>query len=113
MTLADVDIAVLSEGDHHGLPQQPLSLGFIPISPASPHTDGHEKLTHGAKLHHRGAIGVGNPDIVLCVDSHAMRLFLVTDHVIADVQDKFVIRVELIELRTSGSLALKDPKIAL
>ena len=35
MTLANIDIAVLSEGDHHRLPQQPLAFGFIPIPSAS------------------------------------------------------------------------------
>jgi hypothetical protein len=41
-----------------------------------------------------------------------MSLLLMTDHLIADLQDKFVVRVELIELRTSGGLSLKDPKVA-
>ena len=112
MTFADIDIAVLSESDHHWLPQQPLSLGFIPVSPVTPDADGHEKLTPGTELHHGGAIRVGDPNVVLCIDGHAMRLFLVTDHVIADLQNKFVIRVELIELWTSGSLALKDPEVS-
>src|SRR2546427_257263 len=34
VTLADIDIAILSESDHHRLPQQPLPLGFVPISAA-------------------------------------------------------------------------------
>src|SRR5207244_10518188 len=113
MTLADLYIAILSEGDHYRLPQQPLSLRFIPISTAPPHTDSHKKLTSGAELHHRGAIRVRDPDIIFCVDGHAVRLFLVTDHVIADLQDKFVIRAELRELRTSSGLALKDDNTAL
>src|SRR5438067_121000 len=113
MTLADVNIAVLSEGDHHRLPQQPLSPGFIPISAASPHTDRHEKPPLWAELHHCGAVGVGDPDIVLCIDGHAVRLLLVTDHVIADLQNQFAIRVKLVELRTAGSLPLKDPEVAL
>ena len=33
--LADVDVAVRSEGDHHRLPEQPLSFGFVPIAPAA------------------------------------------------------------------------------
>src|SRR5437667_3099644 len=112
MTFADVGITVLSEGDHQRLPQQSLSLGFIPISPVTPNSDRHEKLTLGTELHHGGAIRVRNPNIVFRVDGHAVRLLLVTDHFIADLQNKFVFRVELIELRTSGGLALKDPKAA-
>ena len=41
-----------------------------------------------------------------------MRLVLVSDHLIADLHNKFVFRVELLELRTSGGLALEDPKVA-
>jgi hypothetical protein len=33
--------------------------------------------------------------------------------VVADLQDQFVFRIELVELGTSGGLALKDPEIAL
>jgi hypothetical protein len=34
------------------------------------------------------------------------------DHIVADLQNEFVFRVELIELRTSRGLALKNPKVA-
>src|SRR5262245_37507880 len=112
MAFADVDVAGLPERDHYWLPQQPLALGFIPISTAPPHADGHQKLAPWTQLHHRAAIRVGDPDIVFCIDGHAVRFFLVTDHVISDLQDKFLIFVELVELRTSRGLALKDPKIA-
>ena len=36
----------------------------------------------------------------------------VTDDVIADLQDEFGVGVELVELRTSHGLPLKDPEIA-
>src|SRR6202012_1809541 len=32
MTLGDIDVPFTREGDHHGLPQQPLTLGFVPIA---------------------------------------------------------------------------------
>jgi hypothetical protein len=35
----------------------------------------------------------------------------VTDHFITDLKDEFVIRVELIELGTSGGLPLKHPEV--
>src|SRR5689334_7845751 len=112
MTFADVDIAVLSKGDHQRLPQQSLSLRFIPIAAVSSNSDRHEKLTQRTELHRGGAIGVGNPNIVFSVNGHAVRLLLMTDHIVADLQNEFGFRVELIELRASGSLALKDPQVA-
>src|SRR5262245_60447634 len=112
MTFADVDVAVLSKGDHQRLPQQSLSLGLIPIAPVPSNSDRHEKLTLRTELHHSGAIRVGNPNIVVSVDGHAVRLRLVTDHLIADLQNKFVLRIKLIELQTFGGLALKNPKVA-
>src|SRR5438067_812060 len=111
MTSTNINVAVLSESDHQRLPQQSLSLAFIPISPLASNADRHENLTMGTELHHCGAVGVRNPNIIPRVDGHAVRLFLVTDHLIADLQNKFVFRVELIELRTSERLALKHPKV--
>jgi hypothetical protein len=35
-----------------------------------------------------------------------------TDHLIADLQDEFVVLVELKKLGTSHGLALEDPEIA-
>src|SRR5215470_17686246 len=95
MTFADVDIAVLSKGDHQRLPQQSLSLGFIPISSVPPDAEPHENLTLRTELHHSAAIRVGNPNIVVSVQGHAVRLLLVTDHLVADLQNQFVFRVEL------------------
>ena len=66
-----------------------------------------------AELHHGGAVRVSDPDIVLGIDGHAMRLVLMADHVIADLQDQFVFGIELIKLRTACSFTLKYPKIAL
>src|ERR1700677_803417 len=112
MALADIDIAIRCEGEHQRLPQQPLPLGFIPVSPVSLYADGHEELTFGTELHYRGAVRVADPDIVLPVDCHAVRLLMVADHVIADLEDKLVIWVELKQLWASGGFALKDPKIS-
>ena len=81
MTFADVDVAIRSEGDHHRLPEKPLSFGFIPVSPASRRADGHEQLALGTDLHHGGAVRGGDPDVVLGIDGHAVRLVLITDHV--------------------------------
>src|ERR1700730_7701794 len=112
MTLADIDIAVRSKCDHQRLPQKPLSVRFIPIPPVSSHANGHEKLALGTELHHRGAIRVADPDIVLGIDGHAVRLLLVSDHVLAHLKDELVIPVELEELGFSGGGALKGPEVS-
>ena len=39
-------------------------------------------------------------------------LFLMADDVIADLQNEFMIRIELIKLRTSRSFALEYPEIS-
>src|SRR6266851_3116079 len=102
MTLADIDITVRSEGDHHRLPEKPLRFGFIPIPPASPLADRQEKLALGAEFHHGGAIRGGNPDIVRGIDGHPVRLVLVAGHVLADLKDQVVIQIELEQLRFPG-----------
>jgi hypothetical protein len=48
-------------------------------------------------------------NIVFSVDGYTVRLLLVTDYLIADLQNQSVLRVQLIELRASHRLALKDP----
>src|SRR2546428_2475616 len=112
MTLADVDIATGSEGEVERLPEKPLSVGFIPIAPFSPHTEGYEELALGTEFHHGGAIRVADPDVVLCVDCHAVRLVLVADHVIADCAEKLVIRAKLKQLWFPDGIALKDPQVS-
>ena len=72
----------------------------------------HEQFAFGAELHHRGAISVGDPDIVFRIDGHAVRLVLMADDVIADLQDQFVVRVELVQLRASRGFSLEDPEVA-
>src|SRR6266852_4720294 len=47
MPLEDIDIAIRSKVEHHGLPDEPLSLGLIPIPSFSPHAEGHEELSLG------------------------------------------------------------------
>src|SRR5712691_150390 len=113
MTLADIDVTVRSEGDHHRLPEKPLFFGFIPIPPASPLADCEEKLALGTDFHHGGAIRGGNPDIALGIDGHPVRLVLVAGHVLADLKDQLVIRIELEQLRLPGVCALKGPEISL
>jgi len=41
-----------------------------------------------------------------------VRLVLVCDNVIPALKDRFLIGIELIELRTTDSLPLKDPELA-
>src|SRR5690242_16944430 len=113
MTLTDIDVAVRSEGKVQGLPKKSLSLGFIPVPPVPSHSDGHEQLPFGTYLFHCRTIRVADPDIVLRVDCHAVRLFLVANDVLADGADKLVIRVELKQLRLPDGVALKDPKLSL
>src|SRR5438132_14270499 len=111
MTLADVDIATGSEGEVERLPEKPLSFGFIPIAPFSPDAERYQELALGTEFHHGGAVCVADPDIVLCVDCHAVRLVLVADHIAADCADKFAIRAKLKQLWFSDGIALKDPQV--
>ena len=78
----------------------------------SSRTDGHQKITGRTELHHRGAIRIGNPNVVFGIHSHAVGFVLMADHVIADLQNQFLVRIEFVKLRTSGSFALKHPEIA-
>ena len=112
MTFSDVDIAVRGEGDHHRLPQQPLSFGFVPVPAPSALADRHQELPLGTDFHHRGTVRGGNPDIVRGIDCHPVRLVLVADHVRPDLKDQPVIRIELEQLRFSAIGALKGPQIS-
>ena len=47
------------------------------------------------------------------IHGHAVRLVLIADHVVADLMDELVIRIELEQLRFSGVCALKDPQVSL
>src|SRR5581483_4498500 len=49
--------------------------------------------------------------VVFGVDGHTMSLFLVSDDVVADLQDQFVIGIEFIKLRTAGWFTLECPEI--
>ena len=111
MSLADVDIAVGTEGDHHRLPQQPLTRGLVPIPPTATLPDRQEQLPLRTQLHHRGAMGGSDPDVVLGIDRHAMGLVLIADQFLADTQDEAVVWIELEELRLAGLRALKDPEV--
>ena len=113
MTFGDVDIAVRGEGDHHRLPEQPLSFGFVPVPAASALADRHQELPFGTDFHHRRTVRGGNPDIVRGIDRHPVRLVLVADHVGTDLKDQPVIRIELEQLRLSAIGALKGPQISL
>src|SRR5450631_2984492 len=99
MTLANIDVAVRSKGKVQGLPKKPLSLSFIPIPAVASHAECHEELSLGTYLLHRRAIRVADPDIVLGVDCHAVRLFLVADDVFTHAANWLVIRVEFKQLR--------------
>ena len=109
---ADVHVAVRCEGDHHRLPEKTLSLGFVPIPSAPAFADRHEQLAVPTEFHHGRAIRGGDPDVVLRVDGHAVRFVLVANHIGADLEDQFVIRIELEELRLSGVRTLKDPQVS-
>src|SRR5262249_12270075 len=110
---ADIDVTIRAESDHHGLPQQALSLRFAPVSASSPDAECQQKLARRTQFHDGRAIRVGDPHIIPGIDSHAVCLLLMADHVIAELQYQFAIRAEFEELRTSRCLALKDPEVAL
>ena len=60
-----------------------------------------------------GAAGCRNPDVVLSVNGHAVRLALIANHIGADLQNELVVRIELEELRLPHVGALKHPEVAL
>src|SRR6266581_1898016 len=66
----------------------------------------------GAELHHRVAVLVANPDVVLGVNGHAVRLVLVADDLIADGADQLVILIEVEKLRFAGGVALEGEQVS-
>jgi len=50
--LADVDVAVRREGDHHRLPQQSSSFGFVPVPSAPAFADGHDVVAAAVRYRH-------------------------------------------------------------
>ena len=57
MALADIDIAVRREGEHHRLPQQPLALGFVPVAAMRLRTPMVlSNFALGTELHHGAAV---------------------------------------------------------
>src|SRR5204863_2332958 len=78
------------------LPEESLSLGFIPIPSLSLHANGHEELSFGS-----------------CASMAMPCAFFGADHVLADGTDKLVILVQLKQLRFSGRVALEGEKVFL
>src|SRR6187401_391438 len=113
MSLADVDVAVGRKCDHHRLPEQPLTPRFVPITSAAALPERQQQLALRIDLHDRGGIRRGDPDVVVAIDRHAMRLVLVADDVRTDLQKKPVARVELEQLRLPRVGSLKDPQVVL
>src|SRR5205085_5933178 len=73
VALADVDVAVGTEGDRDRLPQQALPLALIPVAALAPGTDRLQHSALGADLHADRAAEVADPRIVLRVDVQAVR----------------------------------------
>ncbi len=71
-----------------------------------------QQLAVGADLRDGRVARGRNPDVVLGVDRHAVRLGLIADHIGADLQDELVVRIELEELRLPHVGALKHPEVA-
>src|SRR5687768_4304941 len=113
MSFADVDVAVRREGDHHRLPQQPLPFRFIPVSAASALADPEQHLSFGTDFRDRRRPRGGDPDVVLGIDRHAVRLRLIPDDVATDLEEQLVIRTELEELRPAEVGALQHPQVTL
>ncbi len=113
MTFADIDIAVRREREMQRLPEQPLSLRLVPIASLPADADRHQQFPLRAQLHHRVAVLVADPDVVLGVDRHAVRFVLVTDDVFADGAHELVALVELEQLRLAGGVALKREQMSL
>jgi hypothetical protein len=111
MTHADVDITIRSKSEVQGLPEELLSLRFIPIPSLSLYAERHEELSFGTEFHYGIAILVADPHIVVRIDGHAVRLVLVADHILADRADKLMILVELKQLRFSSRIALKRKEV--
>src|SRR5882757_8265019 len=95
------------------LPEQALSFCLVPIASLPANADRHQQLSSGADLHHRVAVLIADPNVVLGVDRYAVRLVLVADDVLADGAHEFVARVELEQLRFAGGVALKREQVSL
>src|SRR4029450_13248038 len=106
------NVAIRSESEVDGLPAQTLPLGFIPIPALPPHPNRHQELSFGTELHHGVAVLVADPDVVLGIDGHAVSLVLVSDHLIANGANQFVILVELEQLRVAGGVPLKGEQVS-
>lgn len=79
----------------------------------SANTEDHEDLPLRAQLGYGVAILIAKPDIILRIDCHAMRFFLVADHIVSNRAEKYVIGVELEQLRFAGRVALKGEQVTL
>ncbi len=111
VSLADIDVAIATERDHHGLPKQALSFRFIPVPSSTALANRQQQLSIVTDLHHRRAVGRRNPDVVVCIDRHAVRLVLIADDIRPDLENQLVAWVELEQLRLSRIGALKHPQI--
>ena len=89
-----------------------MSLGFVPITPLVLHADGHQQFSLGTEFHHGVAVLVADPDVVLCVDGHSVRLVLMPDDFVADRANQRVIPVELEQLRFARGVALKREQMS-
>src|SRR6476659_56871 len=99
MALADVDIAVRAESDVQRLPEQALALRLVPIASLPANAERQQQLSLRADLHHRVAVLIADPDVVVCVDGHAVRFVLVAGDVLADRAHELAAEVELEQLR--------------
>jgi len=112
MALADIDVAIGRKGSRDGLPQIVIAFGFVPIAAMALHAEGLQQLSLRADLHHRRAVDVTQPDIIVAIHRHAMGLVLMADHILANSQNQFVVGIELEQLGMARRLALVDPDIS-
>src|SRR5580698_8959807 len=112
MPFPDVHITVRSEGHHHWLPEQVPAPGFIPVAAMAAVTDGLQEFSIGADFLHGGEVSVANPYVVMGIDSHAMGLVRVANHILADGADELMVGPVLIQLRSALNAALESPEIS-
>src|SRR5262245_54146476 len=95
------------------LPQQALSLGFVPVAALPSDANRHQQLALGTELHHRVAVLVADPHVVVGVDRHPVRLVLMADDVVAEGADQLVVLIELEQLRLASGVALEGVEMSL
>ena len=72
MTLHDIEIVILVEGDIHRLVEHAVPLGVVPLGDFAARAHRHGRLAIGLELPHHVQEAVCDPDVAVTVHPHAM-----------------------------------------